>query len=59
MVEIIVPNSQRIDHVDKRRDYADAGIPHYWIIDLDEPVSITFRAETPFPVEINLDQLRS
>lgn len=25
-------------HVTKRHEYADAAIPHYWIVDLDEPV---------------------
>lgn len=40
-VEIVSPSSKRIDHVDKRRDYADAGIPSYWIIDIDEPISLT------------------
>ena len=25
----------------KRDDYADAGIPNYWIIDIDEPISLT------------------
>ena len=34
------PGSRRTDHVAKRADYADAGIPHYWIVDLDEPVSL-------------------
>lgn len=77
VVEIGSPGSQRTDHVDKRRDYADAGIPYYWIVDIDEPASLTachlteefgyvddqiatgkFRAETPFPFELNLDQLR-
>jgi hypothetical protein len=24
----------------KHGEYADAGIPHYWIVDLDEPVSL-------------------
>jgi hypothetical protein len=24
----------------KRIEYADAGIPHYWIVDLDSPVSL-------------------
>ena len=41
IVEIVSPGSKRIDHVDKRRDYADAGIPNYWIIDIDEPISLT------------------
>lgn len=40
-VEIGSPGSRRTDHVNKRQDYADAGIPYYWIIDIDEPVSIT------------------
>lgn len=41
VVEVVSPGSKRIDHVDKRRDYADAGIPNYWIIDIDEPISLT------------------
>lgn len=39
-VEILSPGSRRMDHVLKRSEYADAGIPHYWIVDLDEPVSL-------------------
>jgi Uma2 family endonuclease len=39
-VEIASPTSQRTDRIAKRKDYADAGIPHYWIVDLDEPVSL-------------------
>jgi len=39
-VEIVSPGSRRIDNVDKRRDYADAGIPYYWIVDLDDPASL-------------------
>jgi Uma2 family endonuclease len=75
-VEIVSPSSKRIDHVHKRHDYADAGIPNYWIVDIDEPISLTacrlteefgyqddqvatglFRAEVPFPVEVNLERL--
>ena len=40
VVEIVSPGSRRTDHVAKRSEYADAGIPHYWIVDLDEPVSL-------------------
>ncbi|MFL6118693.1 Uma2 family endonuclease [Actinophytocola sp.] len=40
-VEIVSPSSKRTDHVYKRDDYADAGIPNYWIIDVDEPISLT------------------
>jgi Uma2 family endonuclease len=39
-IEIISPSSRRLDHIGKRGEYADAGIPHYWIVDLDEPVSL-------------------
>jgi Uma2 family endonuclease len=40
VVEIVSPGSVRADRVVKRGEYADAGIAHYWIIDLAEPVSI-------------------
>jgi Uma2 family endonuclease len=39
VVEIVSPGSRRMDNVTKRGEYADAGIPHYWIVDLDPPVS--------------------
>lgn len=39
-IEIVSPGSKRTDRVAKRDEYADAGIPHYWIIDLDRPVSL-------------------
>jgi Uma2 family endonuclease len=41
IVEIVSPGSHRTDHVIKRGEYADAGIPHYWIVDLDGPVTLT------------------
>ncbi|WP_260196167.1 Uma2 family endonuclease [Actinophytocola gossypii] len=41
VVEIVSPGSRRTDHVDKRREYADAGIPHYWMLDIDYPPAIT------------------
>jgi Uma2 family endonuclease len=40
VAEFVAPCSRRLDHVIKRGEYADAGIPHYWIIDLDQPTSI-------------------
>ncbi|TCC27257.1 Uma2 family endonuclease [Kribbella speibonae] len=40
VVEIVSPGSRRTDNVVKRAEYADAGIPHYWIVDLQEPVSL-------------------
>jgi Uma2 family endonuclease len=40
VVEIVSPGSRRTDYVTKRSEYADAAIPYYWIVDLDEPVSL-------------------
>jgi Uma2 family endonuclease len=40
VVEIISRGSRRIDNVDKHGEYADAGIPWYWIVDITEPVSV-------------------
>jgi Uma2 family endonuclease len=42
-VEVLSPSSRRLDQIGKRAEYADAGIPHYWIIDVDEPVSLIAR----------------
>jgi Uma2 family endonuclease len=40
-VEIISPGTSRTDRVTKLAEYADAGIRHYWLVDLDRPVSLT------------------
>lgn len=40
VVEVVSPGSRRMDNVVKRGEYANAGIPHYWIVDLDPPVSL-------------------
>jgi Uma2 family endonuclease len=41
-VEIIAPGSRMLDTRLKAFEYAEAGIPHYWVVDLDPPVpSIT------------------
>ncbi len=40
-VEIISPGTRNTDRVDKWHEYADAGIPHYWLVDLDKPVTLT------------------
>jgi Uma2 family endonuclease len=40
VVEIVSPGSHRLDYLTKRGEYADAGIPRYWIVDLDKPVSL-------------------
>lgn len=36
VVEVVSPGSVRTDHMVKRAEYADAGIPHYWILDVRE-----------------------
>ncbi|MFB9905077.1 Uma2 family endonuclease [Allokutzneria oryzae] len=40
VVEVLSPDSHRTDSVFKRHDYADAGIPHYWIVDLQDRLSL-------------------
>jgi Uma2 family endonuclease len=40
-VEVISPGSRRADRVTKLNEYAEAGTPDYWIVDLDAPVSVT------------------
>ncbi len=40
VVEILSPGTRRQDLVTKRSEYADAGIPHYWIVDLDSGPSV-------------------
>lgn len=37
-VEVISPGSRNVDLHLKPVEYADAGIPHYWVIDLAPPV---------------------
>jgi Uma2 family endonuclease len=40
VVEVLSTGSKRTDHIEKRSEYADAGIPHYWIVDIDPPASL-------------------
>jgi Uma2 family endonuclease len=40
VMEVISPGSRRTDLVVKRAEYADAGIPHYRVLDLADPVSL-------------------
>jgi len=40
VVEVVSRGSVRMDNIIKRVEYFDAGIPHYWIIDLDVPASL-------------------
>lgn len=40
VVEVVSAASRRLDTVVKRAEYAEAGIEHYWIVDLERPVSL-------------------
>ncbi|MFG1638904.1 Uma2 family endonuclease [Amycolatopsis sp. NPDC049252] len=40
VAEVMSPGSKRTDYQVKHDEYADAGIPHYWIVDITEPVSL-------------------
>lgn len=40
-VEILSDGTRRVDRVLKFSEYAEAGIPQYWIVDLGEPTSLT------------------
>lgn len=40
IVEIVSPGSKRTDYKTKHLEYADAGIPHHWIVDIADPVSL-------------------
>lgn len=36
-VEVISPGSRTLDLHRKPVEYAEAGIPHYWVVDLEPP----------------------
>ncbi len=41
VVEVVSPDDPARDKVEKRGDYAEAGIPEYWIVDpLDETITV-------------------
>jgi Uma2 family endonuclease len=51
VVEILSSSSQRTDRVIKHGEYADAGIGHYWILDLlDGPSLTACRCVLPTPL---------
>jgi Uma2 family endonuclease len=41
VVEIVSPGSEAMDEVTKRREYASAGIPQYWVVDRDAAQTVT------------------
>lgn len=45
VVEVVSPDDPNRDYVTKRRDYAEAGVPEYWIIDRAARVVLVLRLE--------------
>ncbi|HYN96605.1 MAG TPA: Uma2 family endonuclease [Pilimelia sp.] len=41
MIEIVSPGSEAMDEETKRRAYASAGIPMYWVVDRDGALTVT------------------
>ncbi|MEU4235755.1 Uma2 family endonuclease [Actinoplanes sp. NPDC026619] len=41
VIEIVSPGSEAMDEVTKRREYASAGIPQYWVVDRDDAQTVT------------------
>jgi Uma2 family endonuclease len=41
VVEIVSPSSAAMDQVVKRTEYAQAGIPRYWVVDRDPAQTVT------------------
>ena len=41
VVEIMSPGSETMDEVTKRREYARAGIPQYWVVERDSAQTVT------------------
>ncbi|MCC7131363.1 MAG: Uma2 family endonuclease, partial [Gemmatimonadales bacterium] len=49
-VEILSPSTARHDRITKRRRYQQAGIPTYWIVDVDAGVVEVWTAAAAQPV---------
>jgi Uma2 family endonuclease len=41
VIEIVSAGSEAMDGVTKRREYASAGIPQYWVVDRDSAQTVT------------------
>ena len=41
VIEIVSPSSAAMDQVVKRTEYAQAGIPRYWVVDRDPALTVT------------------
>ncbi len=47
VVEVVSRDSRRTDTVIKRQDYADAGIPHCWTVDPEQPRTVLLATKNP------------
>ena len=45
VMEVVSPDDPGRDYVKKRRDYAAAGVPEYWIVDLEQRHVLVLRLE--------------
>ncbi len=52
VVEIVSPDSVRRDYVEKYREYAEAGVPEYWIVDPGNKVLTAFTLAQPGRYEV-------
>ncbi|MDW7985112.1 MAG: Uma2 family endonuclease, partial [Acidobacteriota bacterium] len=43
VVEVTSPSTRRIDLIEKAQDYAQAGIPEYWVVDTDGGAVVAHR----------------
>ena len=41
LIQVLSDGTRRVDRVTKFAEYAEAGIPRYWLVDLTEPVTLT------------------
>lgn len=51
VVEVVSPDDRQRDHVTKRLEYAQAGIPEYWIVDPQSDLILVLRLEGDHYVE--------
>src|SRR5262249_39730402 len=45
VVEVHSPGTRRLDRVIKKREYAQAGIPEYWMVDLEAQTIEVYRLQ--------------
>lgn len=56
VIEILSPSTARHDRFTKRRAYQEAGVPLYWIVDIDNRAVEVWTPDATFPT-VERDQL--